>query len=150
VVAPMQTEDVDGVGLAAYSMEGDSGDLVFTIDVACAGTYYLHGFVLDWRAGVNSYDDPDSFVISWPGGQGTWFYGCQTDDSGWDWLPVLTGIQGEPCDTATRPEIQLGVGQHTITVHNRESAEYYWAWDTYLVAAMARLVVTSDPNYVGS
>lgn len=150
VIAPMTTEHVTGIGLAAYSTERNAGDLQFTIDVACPGTYFLHGFVLDLRPGVHSDDDPDSYVLQWPGGEGTWFYGCQTDDEdydGWYWLPVRTGIQGEPCDSATTPAIELGEGQHQITVRNRERGEWYWG--DYLVAAIARLVVTNDPSYVG-
>jgi hypothetical protein len=144
VVAPMTTTDVDGVGLAAYSPDSDAGELQFTVDVACPGTYYLHGFVADGWSGVHSWGDPDSYYVSWPSGGTTWFYGCQTEglDEGWRWLPVMHGVEGGYCDEVTRAELTLGEGPNVITVRNREGM----TWDGY-VAAIARLVVTNDAAY---
>jgi hypothetical protein len=144
VIPPMTTQDVQGVGLAAYSEWSDDGELEFTIDVACPGTYFLHGFVLDLWSGVHSYQDPDSYVVSWPGSSITWYYGCQTGglSEGWHWLPVTYVAEGGYCEDAARIELTLGQGEHVITLHNREGA----TWDDY-VAAIARLVVTNDPDY---
>lgn len=143
VIEPMQMIDVDGVGLAAFSSERDAGDVEFSFDVDCPGTYYLHAYVADLWAGVH-YDDPDSYDVYWPGGEGSWYYGCQTAGTfdGWHWLQVFTGVQGEPCDTATPVVIELAAGTNVVRLRNREE-EVYWGG----VAAIARLVVTDDPGY---
>jgi hypothetical protein len=143
LVEPMQVIDVDGVGPAAYSLEENAGDVEFSIDVQCPGTYQLYAYVVDLWAGVH-YNDPDSYEVSWPGGGGSWFYGCQTEDSydGWHWLRVLTGVMGESCDTAIPVQLELGAGPALIRFHNREE-EAYWGG----VAAIARVVVTNDPDY---
>ena len=144
VIPPMTIIDVNGVGLAAYSPNSDDGEIEFSVDIACPGTYYLHGFVADGWSGVHSYQDPDSYEVFWPGGGITWFYGCQTSglDEGWHWLPVSYVQEGGDCDDTTRVEITLGEGVNVITLQNREGMTF----DGY-VAAIARFVVTDDPDY---
>jgi hypothetical protein len=144
VFDPMQSDNADGVGLAAYSMESDAGDVDFIVDIVCPGPYYVHALVADSWGGVHSGQDPDSYDVSWPGGSATWFYGCQTEEigAGWHWLGLMSGVVGGYCDETTRPELALAEGSHTIRFHNREGM----TWDGY-VAAIARVVVTNDASY---
>jgi hypothetical protein len=142
---PMVVVDVTGLGPAAYSTSADAGDISFTIDVQCPGTYYLHAQVVDSWAGVHGCCDPDSYDVSWPGGSGSWFYGCQTESDGWHWLPVMQLDQGASCDDAAAVSFDLAMGEQTITFHNREGR--YWQWGT--VAAIANVAITNDAEYDG-
>ena len=140
VTAPMVVVDVDGLGPAAYSTESASGQISFTIDVQCPGTYFVHAQVLDAWSGVHSCCDPDSYDVQWEGGGASWFYGCQTVSNGWHWLPVMHVEHGGDCDDAAAIELELEAGEHTLSFHNREGQS--WEWDT--VAAIANVVITND------
>ena len=140
VTAPMVVVDVDGLGPAAYSTQANAGDISFTIDVQCPGTYFVHAQVLDAWSGVHSCCDPDSYDVQWPGGSGSWFYGCQTPSDGWHWLPVMHVDQGADCGEAATIQLELEAGEHTIGFHNREGE--YTDWET--VAAIANVVITND------
>lgn len=147
VTPPMQKmwSNLDGSEVA-YSPQWEAGTATFTFDIDCdGGTFYVWGRVLDYHSGVNN-NDPDSYYVRVDGGpESGWFYGCQTGQlsGGYHWLRVRLGTQGAPCDSYTPLVLQLTPGPHTITLRNREGED-----DGNHVAAVARLLITSDPNYV--
>lgn len=144
VTAPME-EIVSGKGegMVAFSKIKDEGTVEFTVDVPCDGEYAVWGRVQDSNPGlVNA--DPDSYAVRVDGGgEGGWFYGCQTDGlmSGYHWLRVTTAAQPVCGGGVWSP--QLAPGSHTFRLRNREPEAY-----DFDVAAVARLLITNDMTYV--
>lgn len=90
--------------------------------------------------------DPDSFLVSFDGENPVgWWYGCQTAEaapfgSAWGWQPVLNNAW---CygDASRR---MLPVGTHLLHLTNREAGNH----GSGSMAAVTRVVVTSDPAFV--
>lgn len=146
VIPPMVTTVSQvGEGIVAYSTQAESGLVTFTFDVACPGQYAVWGRVLDAEPGVNNYD-PDSFYPRLDlAPEVGWYYGCQTGglSDGYHWLRVRAGIEGAPCQDGVPWTLDLAPGTHAITLRNREQMD-----GGGNVAAVARILVTRDLNYV--
>lgn len=132
-----------GEGMVALSEVAEEGTVSFSVDLPCDGTYAVWGRAQDTNPG-NVDADPDSYFVRVDGGgEGGWFYGCQTNGlaSGYHWLRVTTA--GMPVCGGGVWSPQLAAGSHTFTLRNREPV----AFDDD-VAAVARLLITNDMNYV--
>ncbi len=145
VLAPMEkSQSMMGEGTVAFSGEAEKGIVNFPVAPPCAGPVAVWARVQDLKEGVND-KDPDSFYTHADNEAETaWLYGCQTYDMpvGYHWLRVQSGVPGEKCNTYTDWIPQLDAGAHTISLRNREGQS------GMAVAAVARLLVTSDFNYV--
>jgi len=144
VTAPME-EIVSGKGegTVAFSKVAQAGTVEFTVDVPCDGEYAVWGRVQDSNPGLVDAD-PDSYYVRVDGGgEGGWFYGCQTDGlmSGYHWLRVTTAAQPVCGGGVWSP--QLAAGSHTFRLRNREPEAF-----DFDVAAVARLLITNDMTYV--
>ncbi len=138
---PMQKMQNNDEGTIAFSYIAGEGSAEFTVDIPCAGTYHLWARVLDLAPGVGNGQDPDSFTVSVDGeSKIEWVYGCTTSTA-WSWQRVQER-DSLTCLGAAAYPLELGSGQHTITLGNLEAG----VLDKY--AAVARILVTSDPNYL--
>lgn len=146
VAAPMgKYVSNQGEGTVVYSIEAEKGTADFAVTLACPGEVAVWARVLDLNPGIND-DDPDSLHIRVDGGEEkTWFYGCQTGGmtAGYRWLRIRTGVQGEECDQAVTLAPNLQAGTHNFMLRNREAMN-----NKQHVAAVARILVTTDLNYV--
>jgi len=144
ITAPMEKiMSGKGEGMVALSEVAEEGTVSFSVDLPCDGTYAVWGRAQDTNPG-NVNADPDSYFVRVDGGEeGGWFYGCQTNGlaSGYHWLRVTTA--GMPVCGGGVWSPQLAAGSHTFTLRNREPV----AFDDD-VAAVARLLITNDMNYV--
>ena len=139
-----KSQSMVGEGTIAFSRKPEMGVVNFPVAPPCAGPVAVWARVQDLEAGIND-KDPDSFYPRVDDEAETaWLYGCQTYDmpAGYHWLRVRAGVPGEKCNTFTDWSPQLGAGSHTISLRNREGQS------GMAVAAVARLLVTSDFNYV--
>lgn len=145
VIAPMEkSQSMMGEGTVAFSSKPEMGIVNFPVAPPCAGPVAVWARVQDLEEGIHD-KDPDSFYTHADNdGEAAWLYGCQTFGMpvGYHWLRVRTGVPGEQCDTYTDWSPQLGAGDHVISLRNREGQS------GMAVAAVARLLVTSDFNYV--
>jgi hypothetical protein len=138
---PMQKVQNQAEGTIAFSLVAGEGTAEFTFDINCAGTYHLWARVLDLSPGVGNGQDPDSFAVSFDGEPKIeWLYGCKTATA-WSWQ-LVQEQDSIACLGADAYTLDLGSGQHTITLGNLEEG----VLDKY--AAVARVLVTSDPNFV--
>lgn len=130
-----------GNPLIAYGREAGTGTITFPFEVACPAEFRVYGLVWDDEAGANN--GADSFYVSADGGtEIVWSYGCQTwgnPDQNWSWLDVRAW-NSPPCNVQGI-SYTLEAGAHEITLRNRENAG--WGDD---IAAVAAIIVTSDPN----
>lgn len=136
---------MQGEGMVVYSTVADMGTADLAVTIACPGDFAVWARVLEQNPGIND-NDPDSFHIRIDGGaEQTWFYGCQTMNTnpGYRWLRVRTGKQGEQCNQAVSLTPNLGAGTHNFMFRNREASN-----GSGHVAALSRLLVTTDMNYV--
>ncbi|HEY8379694.1 MAG TPA: hypothetical protein VIK91_24545, partial [Nannocystis sp.] len=148
VVVPPMKKVMSGqeVSLIAYSPVAEMGTVTFTVNIVCSDTYYLWGRVLEYHPGASVTNDPDSYYVQVDGGpESDWYYGCQTFGllPNYHWLPVRLGPPGHACGSAERLALPLTPGLHTITLRNREGLD-----DLNHVAAVARILITNDPDYV--
>lgn len=144
VTAPMEKiMSGKGEGMVAFSEVIEAGTVTFSVDLPCDGTYAVWGRAQDTNPG-NVNADPDSYYVRVDGGgEGGWFYGCQTNGlaPGYHWLRVTTAAVPVCGGGEWLPK--LVAGSHTFTLRNREPV----AFDDD-VAAVARLLITNDMNYV--
>lgn len=143
-VAPMiKAMSNQGEGMIAFSEVAGQGTVSFPLDVPCDGQFAVWGRVFDGEGGVNN-NDPDSyFVRADADPEIEWFYGCQSPASGYGWYRVRSGMQGIDCDANVPWLVPLPTGAHTITLRNREPKD-----GSGNVAAIARILITSDLDYV--
>jgi hypothetical protein len=130
-------------GTVVYSQVAEMGTADFAVSLECPGEYAVWARVLDQNPGING-SDPDSFHLRIDGGvEQTWFYGCQTDgmSSGYRWL--RTGILDTPCNESVALTPNLTAGTHNFMFRNREASNGFGH-----VAALSRLLVTTDMDYV--
>jgi hypothetical protein len=91
--------------------------------------------------------DPDSYFVAFDGeGDTQWLYGCDTFDDAlyggvWAWVPLTD----HPSCLADSSDFRrtLSPGTHLLHLTNREAGNHASA----NVAAVARVVVTSDPAF---
>lgn len=148
VVAPMGKHDsMVEDSVVAYSGVMEAGLINFPVTPPCDGPVAVWARVLDANPGSNGQGDPDSFYPHVDNEAETgWFYGCQTgglEDDEYYWLRVRGGMVGQQCNTYPDWTPQLSAGPHTVTLRNREGQNQQLA-----VAAVSRVLVTSDLNYV--
>lgn len=150
VVEPMELfEDPDAEMTpdVAVSEVAESGDVTFTFDLPCAGSFYVWGLVWDFWPGGFANADPDSFYIAGTEAADiTWRYGCQTqdDDSGLSWQP-LQRLDKQPCfvTPVVLQTEEATVGQQ-LSFRNREAGDLVWDPE---VAGIAAIVISSDPDF---
>lgn len=148
VVAPMGKHDsMVETSVVAYSATAEQGIINFPVTPPCDGPVAVWARVLDANPGSFQMGDPDSFYPHVDNDVETgWFYGCQTQnkqDDEYYWLRVRGGVVGMQCNQYPDWSPQLTAGPHTVTLRNREGQNQQLA-----VAAVSRLLVTSDLNYV--
>ncbi len=132
-----------GEGEIATSAIPELGTVDFTVELSCAASYTIWARVFDNIPG-SQFNDPDAFYARADDSEEVpWSYGCDTAgrDPGWSWQRIRSTPS---CDSATDWTPKLAAGTHHIVLRNREGA----AQDNQ--AAIARILVTSDPNYVPS
>lgn len=149
---PMLTGSVGGQSYA-YSEATMEGTASFEFDVPCQDEYRVFARVYDPNIGIAVGSDPDSYMVAFDDdGPLPWRYGCQTLFSTvaiflWDWLPIETHDQ--LCGS-TEFGKTLSAGTHTLHVINRENGNHdvgVLPGDIGNVAAISRVVITSDPGY---
>lgn len=147
IAAPMQLDVSVSEGPYAYSEVANQGQASFQFLVPCQAEFRVWARVYDPGVGADglTFTDPDSYLVAFDGEADTeWWYGCQTYDadlfgSVWAWEPVRDNpicIDGDFRRT-------LSPGTHLLHLTNREAGNHASA----NVAAVARVVVTSDPAY---
>lgn len=138
---PMQTDQDDDEGTIAFSLVEGEGTADFSFDIQCAGTYYIWARVLDRTPGTGNGQDPDSFTATINGSfKIEWLYGC-TSETAWSWQRIQA-FDNIACGTPSEWSFGLSTGVHTVTLGNLEAG----ALDKF--AAVARVLMTRDPNYV--
>ena len=147
LAAPMQLGDSPSEGPYAYSETAEQGRASFEFQVPCEAEFRAWARVYDPGVGVDWLEPgPDSFFVSVDGEDTTeWWYGCQTADAGafggaWTWELLMDN----PYCIASDFRRTLSPGTHLLHLTNREGG----AHGMNNVAAVARVVVTSDPTYV--
>jgi hypothetical protein len=148
LAAPMQLGVDASEGPYAYSETADQGRASFELQVPCQAEFRVWARVYDPGVGANSLDPgPDSFFVSIDGESTTaWWYGCQMTDAAafggaWSWEPVEDNAY---CIFASEFRRTLSPGTHLLHLTNREAGDH----SMNSVAAVTRVVVTSDPAYV--
>jgi hypothetical protein len=144
---PMQLGMSGTEGAYAYSEVAGQGEASFQFLVPCEAEFRAWARVYDPAVGISGvdYSDPDSFLVAFDGEADTeWWYGCQTNDgavsgSVWAWAVLMDNAW---C-TDTEFLRTLTAGTHLLHLTNREAGNH--AMQT--VAAVTRVVVTSDPAY---
>lgn len=147
LTAPMQLDTSPTEGPYAYSEVANQGRASFQFQVPCQAEFRAWARVYDPGVGVSALDfsDPDSFRIAFDGEADTeWWYGCQMVDAGpyggaWSWERLMDNAWCAS-DEFRRT---LSPGTHLLHLGNREAGNLGMA----SVAAVARVVVTSDPAY---
>lgn len=141
VNAPMALVPTDGRDQpqAAISEVAESGEVVVTIDLPCAGQYAMWGLVWDYDPGAWASPDPDSLYVDLGGGESVWRYGCQTADasSGLSWQKLST-LAAQPCDIDYVVVEAAAAGSYEVRFRNRE------AGDGSQVAGIAAIAVSLD------
>lgn len=141
--APMGITPYMGFEVAS-SAASQAGAITFEFDIECPAIYRVFGYVRDDRPETNTGCDPDSFGYQAPlGNVGTWFYGCGTDIEGMTWVQMANGDDIMQCPDVIPLELDLSVGEHSLTLVNREQGCRNGA-----MAGIAALVVTNDAAYV--
>jgi hypothetical protein len=147
LAAPMQLGESPSEGPYAYSETAEQGRASFELQVPCQAEFRAWARVYDPGVGANALDPgPDSFYVSFDGESTTeWWYGCQMTDAAafggaWSWEPVVDN----PYCFASDFRRTLSPGTHLLHLTNRENGDHAMI----NVAAVARVVVTSDPAYV--
>jgi hypothetical protein len=137
-------------GEYAWSETAEIGLVTFPFEVPCNDSYYLWALV--WDEDTSPFADggnADSFVTKVDvGSEFNWSYGCETlfQVSHWSYERVQIA---EPldCSVETPQVFALAPGIHELTLRNLEAGSF--DGDTPGdVAAVARVFVTNDPNYV--
>lgn len=133
--------DADGEPLVAVSFQAESGEVEFTLDLPCAGDYYVHGLLWDAAPGAYASGDPDSLYVSTGGPEFVWRYGCQTGGSSiaLTWQP-LQRLDAQPCDTTPITLSAPSGGAYSLTIRNREAGG-----NLPYVAGIGAIVVSMDP-----
>lgn len=147
LTAPMQLDTSPTEGPFAYSEVANQGRASFEFLVPCQAEVRAWARVYDPGVGANGLDftDPDSFRIAFDGEADTeWWYGCQMADaalygSAWSWERLMDNAW------CANDEFRrtLSPGTHLLHLTNREAGSLASA----SVAAVASVVVTSDPAY---
>ena len=152
VTAPMVTGTHPTHGVYAFSSQADAGTVSFPFATDCEQTWRAWAFVYDEDPGFSTQTDPDSFDV-WLDETGStlWVYGCQNDaifpaPSQWQWVSVNdTGLCVFENDPIT---FTLPAGPHAMHFRNVESGTAGdGASNPGVVAAIARVVITNDPNF---
>lgn len=147
LTAPMQLDTSPTEGSYAYSETANQGRASFQFQVPCQAEFRAWARVYDPGVGLDALDfsDPDSFRIAFDGeGDTEWWYGCQMVDaapygSAWSWEQLMDNAW------CANDELRrtLSPGTHLLHLTNREAGNLGMA----SVAAVTRVVVTSDPAY---
>jgi len=148
LAGPMQIGMSDTEGHYAYSEVAGQGRASFELQLPCPAEVRAWARVYDPGVGLSAIDwsDPDSFRVAFDGEDDiAWWYGCQMADvaiagSAWGWEPVL---DNDWCDGGELRRM-LSAGTHLLHLTNLEPGNHASA----SMAAVARVVVTSDPAYV--
>lgn len=148
LTAPMQLGTSPTEGPYAYSEVANQGRASFQFLVPCQAEVRAWARVYDPGVGFSALDfsDPDSFRVAFDGeGDTEWWYGCQMADaaisgSAWSWEQLMDNAWCAS-DELRRT---LSPGTHLLHLTNREPGDLGMA----SVAAVTRVVVTSDPAYV--
>jgi hypothetical protein len=147
LAAPMQLGESPSEGPYAYSETAELGRASFEFQVPCQAEFRAWARVYDPGVGANSLDPgPDSFFVSFDGdGTTEWWYGCQMTDAAafggaWSWEPLMDN----PYCFASDFRRTLSPGTHLLHLTNREAGDH----SMNSVAAVTRVVVTSDPGYM--
>lgn len=142
--APMQLAVSPTEGTYAYSEVADQGRVSFQFSVPCQAEFRAWARVYD--PNVLALTDPDAFAVAFDGeANAEWWYGCQTIYSGgigatWAWVPLTEN----PLCIAEDFRRTLSPGTHLLHLTNLEAGNHASA----NVAAVARVVVTSDPAFM--
>lgn len=156
IVSPMRRTTLPGYWSYAFSEETALGRASFEFQVPCPGEFRVFAFVYDSGVGLDAgtVGDPDAYRVAIDDDTPVdWFYGCQTIDDGvnghvWTWLPVVS--HGLFCKDEDYSRT-LSPGVHLLHLTNREAGDHQSSdgTTTYVgdVAAVSRVVITSDPNY---
>lgn len=147
LTAPMQLGTSPTEGPYAYSEVANQGRASFQFLVPCQAEFRAWAHVYDPGVGLSAFDftDPDSFRVAFDGeGDTEWWYGCQMADAAisggaWSW-ELLMDNAWCASDELRRT---LSPGTHLLHLTNREAGNL----GTASVAAVTRVVVTSDPAY---
>lgn len=148
LTAPMQLDTSPTEGTYAYSELANQGRASFQFLVPCQAEFRAWARVYDPGVGLDALDfsDPDSFRVAFDGeGDTEWWYGCQMVDAApyggaWSWEQLMDNAW------CANDELRrtLSPGTHLLHLTNREPGNLGQA----SVAAVTRVVVTSDPAYV--
>jgi hypothetical protein len=147
---PMQLGVSPSEGTYAYSEDANQGQASFEFSVPCQAEFRAWARVYDPGVGADGWSaaDPDSYFVAFDGDDDSqWLYGCDTFDDAlygavWAWVP-LTARQSCLLDSDDFRRT-LSPGTHLLHLTNREAGDHAMA----NVAAVARVVVTSDPAFV--
>ena len=130
----------------------DEGIAEFPWDAPCDDEYFLWARVWDDVGGAALNNDPDSYyVIMDDGGETFWRYGCQTNPilptPSWYWVRVQESITCIDIDQISYP---IDAGGHVAYFRNREDGSHDDGDPPGRIAAITRVLITNDPNYVPS
>lgn len=147
LAAPMQLDTSVGEGTYAYSEVANQGRASFQFTLPCEAEVRAWARVYDPGVGIDAIDftDPDSFLVAFDGeGDTQWWYGCETADDAlfggaWAWVTLMDN----PYCIGNQFRRTLSAGTHLLHLTNREAGNH----DAARVAAVARVVVTTDPAY---
>lgn len=146
LAAPMQLGASAEEGIYAYSEVADDGRASFQFVLPCPAEVRAWARVYDPAVGANGLEPgPDSFFVSIDAEDPVeWWYGCQMLDAApygaaWSWEPLMDNAY---CG-ADEYRRTLSPGTHLLHLANREAGDHAMS----RVAAVARVVVTTDPAY---
>lgn len=118
----------------------------------CNDEYFLWARVWDDVGGAALEDDPDSYYVRMDdGGEAFWRYGCQTNPvfptPSWYWVRVQESLT---CIDVDQISYTIDDGPHVARFRNREEGAHDDGDPPGRIAAITRILITNDPNYIPS
>ena len=140
----------DPVGVYAYSEEEGEGAVAVAFEIECGGEYILWALVHD--EDTEPFDDggnADAYAVRVDGGEEReWSYGCttffQVDPWSYERVGLATVLN---CGVQEDVTYALNAGFHTATFTNLEAGSH-GGNNPGSVAAIARITLTTDPDYI--
>ena len=131
------------------TLQDDAGVASFFWDAPCGDDYWLWARVWDDMPGALD-DGPDSFEVGLAdGGSSTWLYGCQTAtvfNGAWHWLKVQESFTCLFDEDVI--QYHADAGPRVFTFEGLEGGTYNAADPPGELAAISRILITNDPDFV--
>ena len=130
----------------------EQGIADFPWEAPCNDEYFLWARVWDDVGGASPDNDPDTYyVVMDEGGQAFWRYGCQPNfvlpTPSWYWVKVQEALV---CLDVDPVSYTIDAGPHIAHFRNREEGAHDDDDPPGRIAAITRILITNDPNYVPS